>query len=46
VHVARGRVQLNGQALGPGDAATLDGESRLQLSQGERAEVLVFDLAR
>ena len=46
VHVARGRVALNGQALGPGDGARLDGETRLVLSEGQGAEVLVFDLAR
>ena len=46
VHVARGSVHVNGQALGTGDAATLDGESRLVLDRGAGAEVLVFDLAR
>jgi len=46
VHVARGEVSVNGQALSAGDAARLDGESRLVIDQGRRAEVLVFDLAR
>ncbi|MBN8508120.1 MAG: quercetin 2,3-dioxygenase, partial [Burkholderiales bacterium] len=46
VHVARGRLHVNGHALEAGDAAKLDGESRLQLDHGEQAEVLVFDLAR
>jgi redox-sensitive bicupin YhaK (pirin superfamily) len=46
VHVARGAVHVNGQALGAGDAALLDGESRLVIDQGRQAEVLVFDLAR
>jgi quercetin 2,3-dioxygenase len=46
VHVARGKVQANGQALNAGDAVTLDGETALSLSHGEGAEVLVFDLAR
>jgi redox-sensitive bicupin YhaK (pirin superfamily) len=45
VHVVRGSVQANGQALGAGDAATLSGESRLVLDRGDGAEVLVFDLA-
>jgi redox-sensitive bicupin YhaK (pirin superfamily) len=45
VQVIRGRVQVNGQVLGAGDGAGLRGESRLTLSQGESAEVLVFDLA-
>jgi redox-sensitive bicupin YhaK (pirin superfamily) len=46
VHVARGQVSVNGQALGAGDAAQLDGESRLVIDQGQAAEVIVFDLAR
>ncbi|WP_428417530.1 pirin family protein [Methylibium sp.] len=46
VHVARGGVSVNGQALQAGDAAKLDGESRLELSDGQGAEVIVFDLAR
>jgi len=46
VHVARGSVSVNGQALQAGDAAKLDGESRLELSDGQGAEVIVFDLAR
>ena len=45
VHLARGRLQVNGHALEAGDALTLAGESRLQLAQGQDAEVLVFDLA-
>jgi len=45
VHVARGRVSVNGQALEAGDAARLQGEPRLALSGGQGAEVLVFDLA-
>jgi redox-sensitive bicupin YhaK (pirin superfamily) len=46
VHVARGDIVVNGNALGAGDAALLDGEERLELSNGRGAEVLVFDLAR
>jgi redox-sensitive bicupin YhaK (pirin superfamily) len=46
VHVARGRLRVNDRPLGPGDAATLDGEARLVLEGGEQAEVLVFELAR
>ena len=44
VHVARGRVQANGQALGAGDAARFEGETAIALERGEAAEVLVFDL--
>jgi quercetin 2,3-dioxygenase len=46
VHVARGSVSVNGQALSAGDAAQLVGESRLVIDRGNDAEVLVFDLSR
>ena len=45
VHVVRGSVQVNGQALAAGDALLLQDESRITLAQGQDAEVLVFDLA-
>jgi hypothetical protein len=45
VHVARGTLAVNGQSLRQGDAALLADESRLTLSDGDDAEVLVFDLA-
>lgn len=45
VHLVRGRLQVNGVALAAGDGARLSDESRLSLSNGEDAEVLVFDLA-
>jgi redox-sensitive bicupin YhaK (pirin superfamily) len=45
VHLVRGRLQVNGSELVAGDAAMLISESQLQLTQGENAEVLVFDLA-
>lgn len=44
VHVARGSVLLNGTDLHEGDAAMLTGESLLLLDQGDKAEVLVFEL--
>ena len=44
VFLVRGRLQVNGQALQAGDAAMLQAESSLLLSQGQDAEVLVFDL--
>jgi quercetin 2,3-dioxygenase len=46
VHVARGRLRVNGVELAAGDAAKLDGETSLRLDHGQDAEVLVFDLAR
>jgi len=44
VHLVRGQLQVNGTVLKSGDAALLDGESRLHLVHGQDAEVLVFDL--
>lgn len=44
VHVARGSVLLNGTDLHEGDAAMLTGESHLLLDQGDKSEVLVFEL--
>lgn len=45
VHVATGSVDLNGQALGDGDGAALEGESEVSLSGRDDAEVIVFALA-
>lgn len=44
VHLARGTLTVNGHALQAGDALALSGETRLEISSGEGAEVLVFDL--
>ncbi|MGJ8513984.1 pirin family protein [Carnimonas bestiolae] len=44
VHVARGHVVLNGQSLSEGDGARIRDERLIELSQGDNAEVLVFDL--
>jgi len=44
VFLVRGSLQVNGQQLQAGDAALLQSESALNLSQGDNAEVLVFDL--
>ena len=44
VHVARAAVEVNGQRLNAGDAAMITGESRVSLSHGDDAEVLLFDL--
>jgi len=46
VHVARGSVQLNGHTLSAGDGAKIQGEPALRLSDGQRAELLLFDMAR
>src|SRR5689334_12361521 len=44
VHVARGRVSLDGAMLETGDAAKLAGPAHITLAQGEDGEVLLFDL--
>jgi hypothetical protein len=45
VHVARGRVRVNGEALQEGDALKISDEARVELAGASRAEVLLFDLA-
>jgi redox-sensitive bicupin YhaK (pirin superfamily) len=44
VHVARGSVTVNGVRLGEGDGARIRNERTLSFSEGDDAEVLVFDL--
>lgn len=44
LHVARGAITINGQRLSEGDGARLRRVQALDLSQGEQAEVLLFDL--
>jgi redox-sensitive bicupin YhaK (pirin superfamily) len=44
VHVARGRVKVNGIELAAGDAVHIEKEAFVFLSDGQAAEVLVFDL--
>ena len=44
VHVARGNIEVNGARLAAGDAAKLSGEPVVSLANGEKAEVLLFDL--
>ncbi len=45
LHVARGSLMANGQALAAGDALAYVDEDRLMLSAGKDAEVLLFDMA-
>jgi len=45
VHVARGRLTVNGQPLEPGDALKATRTGEIVLEKGEGAEVLLFDLA-
>src|SRR5206468_12999273 len=45
VHVARGNLTVNGQALAAGDALKT-GSGAIELERGQGAEVLVFDLPK
>lgn len=45
VHLAQGRLRVNGVHLGAGDGLMLADEPTLVLDGGTQAEVLVFDLA-
>jgi len=44
VHVARGRLNVNGLALEAGDGARVRDEPMLRFDGGQHAEVLLFDL--
>ena len=44
VHVARGKLEVNEQALAAGDGAALSDEREIRLTGIERADVLLFDL--
>jgi hypothetical protein len=45
VHVARGKLTVNGQPLQAGDALKAGGVDEMVFEKGERAEVILFDLA-
>ena len=45
VHLVRGALRVNGVLLSGGDALRMEAESTLALTDGQDAEVLVFDLA-
>ena len=45
VHVARGKVRLNGTALTAGDGAAIEAAGTLTLDGANDAEVLLFDMA-
>ncbi|MBS0554784.1 MAG: pirin family protein [Proteobacteria bacterium] len=44
VHVARGAIDINGQRLSAGDALKLRHPRTIDFANGDRAEVLLFDL--
>jgi len=45
IQVARGTIQLNDVAFGPGDGAAVSKEASLRIQAQEKAEFLLFDLA-
>ena len=45
VHLVKGQLTVNGQALETGDALMVQGETELTMNRGRDAEVLLFDLA-
>jgi len=45
VQLVSGGLEVNGQLLAQGDAVLLQQEKQLQLTKGQGAEILVFDLA-
>jgi len=44
IHVARGSVTVNGMRFNAGDGARVRNEASLTFSEGDNAEVLLFDL--
>jgi len=44
VHVAEGKVNLNGKELGAGDGAAISGEQALEFAAKAPSQVLLFDL--
>jgi redox-sensitive bicupin YhaK (pirin superfamily) len=45
IHVARGRLSLNGTSLNAGEGAGVSQEEILEVSASDPAEILLFDLA-
>jgi quercetin 2,3-dioxygenase len=45
VHVARGKVRVNGQELGEGDGVAIENEGLIRIEGVDEGEVLAFDLA-
>jgi len=45
VHVARGRLTVNGQPLQAGDALKATGVAEMVFEKGEQAEIILFDLS-
>ena len=46
LHVARGGIRVNGEWLEAGDGAGIESPGQVRFSDGENAEVIVFDMTR
>lgn len=46
LHVARGKVTVNGESLDTGDAVKIVNERRIDVTDAQDAEILLFDLPR
>ncbi len=44
LHVAKGSIDVNGHRLSAGDAAMMAEEPSIEITNGEQAEILLFDL--
>lgn len=44
IHIAQGQITINGTNLHQGDALLLQNEARVEITNGEGAEILLFDL--
>ena len=45
LHVARGTIDVNGQTLEAGDSASMNESTSLHFADGDKSEVLLFDMA-
>jgi len=45
LHVATGKVRVNGNELGAGDGVAIEDEGKVEIDGVDESEVLVFDLA-
>ncbi len=44
MHAADGKANVNGEALGKGDAMAIEGHDEIQLQGINAAELLIFDI--
>ncbi len=44
LHIAKGRVDVNGKTFNTGDAARIRDGGSLSFTNGDNAEILIFDM--